>query len=562
MTLRITVGESSLIGPRERNEDYLTFVTPTDSQLGTKGILLAVADGVGGNVGGREASEMTVRTISADYYATPDTWDTHKSLDKVLTAANRWVLAQAATNRDMAGMATTLSVLVLKGRRYYIAHVGDTRIYRLRNQSLEQLTIDHVWDRPDMRHVLKRAVGLDTQLVVDFSEGLIEPNDVFAIMSDGVWERLGDQSIHHAMMIYESPNLICEYLTKTAIENGGQDNATVIVVRIDEIGQDSLTELMSDAKNLKVPQKLKPGDSLDDFKILAILHESRASIIYKVSNQNGQVFVLKTLQPILSNDDESCQALMNEEWLTKRVVSQYVPQVFPLSIDKRKHLYYVMTWHEGATLQQRINVGHHFTVNETVKIAIDLMRGLSILHRLNIVHRDIKPANVHIGSDQRLRILDLGVALNSTTSTPSSMQNPGTPSFMSPELFEGNSANISTDVFAAGVTLYYMLTRKYPYGEIEPFQTPRFSEPVPPTRYRPEIPSWLENILLKAVAREEAKRFETADEMLVALEHAELKPITLEYTPLIARARLHRWQWIAIFSLILNFLLIYLLVIS
>jgi serine/threonine protein phosphatase PrpC len=562
MTLKFSVGESSLVGPRSRNEDYAGVVTPSSAILATKGALLAVADGVSGNAGGREAAEMTVRTVSADYYATPDTWQVHASLEKVLNAANRWVLGQAAANRDMTGMATTLSLLILKGQRYVMAHVGDTRIYRLRNKILTQLSSDHVWDRPDMRHVLKRAIGLDSTLNADFAEGLLEVGDVFAIMSDGVWEPLGDKAIHHAMMLYDSPQMISEHLTKRALEQGGQDNATALVVSIDALGADSLSDLLSDAQTLTVPAKLKVGETLDEFEVLDVLHDSRATVLYKVKNQSNQLFVLKTLQPLLANDKDSCQALLNEEWLAKRVVSQCVPQVLPLTHEQRKHLYYVMTWHEGATLQQRIEHGHHFTVNGVAKTATDLMRGLSMLHRLNIIHRDIKPANIHIGSDQRLRILDLGVALNTTVGTPETMENPGTPSFMAPELFEGKTANITTDIYAAGVTLYYLLTRKYPYGEIEPFQAPRFGEPIRPTRYRPDIPAWLENIILKAVARDSDKRFETADEMLHALEYGELRPIAVQRTPLIARARLVKWQWLAIFSLILNFLFIYLLVVS
>jgi serine/threonine protein phosphatase PrpC len=562
MTLKFTFGESSQTGPRSRNEDYVGIVTPTGEQLANKGVLLAVADGVSGNAGGREAAEMTVRTVSADYYATPDTWQTHMALDKVLTAANRWVLSQAAANRDMIGMATTLSLMVLKGQRYVMAHVGDTRIYRLRNKVLEQLTSDHVWDSPEMRHVLKRAVGLDKHLSVDFSEDLLEVGDLYAIMSDGVWEPLGEQAIHSGLMKFDSPQMISEHLTKTALDKGGQDNATALVVRIDEVGSDSLSDLLSDATHLSVPPKLNIGDVLDGFEVQDILHDSRATLLYKVRNLTGQLFVLKTLQPALANDADSCQALMNEEWLAKRVVAQCVPQVLPLNIAQRKHLYYVMTWHEGATLQQRLDNGHHFTINGVAKIGADLARGLSMLHRLNIVHRDIKPDNVHIGADQRLRILDLGVAKNMMVSMPDSMENPGTPSYMAPELFDGKTADIATDVYAAGVTLYYLLTRKYPYGEIEPFQTPRFGEPVRPTRYRPEIPSWLENIILKAVARDVEKRFETSDEMLHALEHGEFKPIAIQRTPLIARANLLKWQWIAIFSFMLNFLLIYLLLIS
>ena len=162
-----------------------------------------------------------------------------------------------------------------------------------------------------------------------------------------------------------------------------------------------------------------------------------------------------------------------------------------------------------------------------------------------------------------MRILDLGVALSANVINTEIVQNPGTPSFMAPELYEGIEANPQTDIFAAGVTLYHLLTRKYPYGEIEPFQHPKFGAPTLLTRYRPDIPHWLENIVLKAIARDPKLRFETAEEMLLALEHGELKPILApSRTPLIARARLVKWQWIAIFSFIVNILLVYLLIVS
>ncbi len=564
MSLQFTIGQASLTGPRTRNEDYIGVVTPVQEQLSVKGAMVAVADGVSGNAGGGEASEMTIRSVTSDYYATPDTWAPLASLDKVLTAANRWLIAQANANRDMAGMATTLSLLVVRGQRYYLAHVGDTRIYLLRDGQLKQLTTDHVWDRPDMRHVLKRAVGLDQHLAVDFGEGQLQVGDVFVLMSDGVWDVLGDKNIHHMMGLYDSPQLICEHLTRAAIEKGSADNSTAVVIKITQLGEDTLTELLAGGKHLSLPKKLDIGEIIDDFEVIYLLHESRASLLYKVRNiKTKQLFVLKTLQPLLTDDVESCHGLLNEEWLAKRVVSQFLPQVFPVSVEKRSKLYFVMSWHEGATLQQRLDSGHHFTVAGTAKIGLDLMRGIGALHRLNIVHRDIKPANIHLSSDQRLRILDLGIAVTSAAPNIEILQNPGTPSFMAPELFNGQSATFQSDIYAAGVTLYHLLTRKYPHGEIEPFQHPKFGQPVSPTRYRPDIPFWLENIILKAIAHDEELRFETAEEMLLALEHGELKPILAPArTPLIARARFIKWQWIAIFSFILNFLLIYLLVVS
>lgn len=562
MKLNFSVGESSVTGPRPRNEDYIGLVTPADSQLSIKGALLAVADGISGGAGGAEAAEMTIRTISADYYATPETWTVQHALDKVVQAANRWVLSQARKHRQMAGMATTLSLMVLRGQRYVLAHVGDTRIYRLREQSLQCLTTDHVWDRPDMRHVLKRAVGLDEQLSVDYAEGLLQAGDVYAIVSDGVWAALGDADLHKVLMLYNTPQLMAQQLTSLALEKGGQDNASAVVVRIDQIGQDHLTDMLADALSLPLPRKLALGDTLDGFTVTQIIHDSRISILYQVRNAVGQLFVMKTLQPARAEDKSSCEALLNEEWLAKRVVSQSVPQVLPLTREQRSALYYVMTWHEGATLQQRLEAGHHFTMNGVANIGQDLLRGLSMLHRLNIVHRDIKPANIHIGSDSRLRILDLGVALNTTLPMPEQMENPGTPSYMAPELFDGKVADRQADIYAAGVTLYHLLTRKYPYGEVEPFQSPRFGEPIRPSRYRPEIPAWLENIILKAIARNPQQRFETAEEMLLALEHGELKPIVIPRTPLIARARLVKWQWLAIISLCINLLLIYVLLVS
>jgi len=564
MPLQISIGQASSAGPRDRNEDYYGVVTPTDEQLVTKGVLLAVADGVGGNAGGREASEMTVRGVLSDYYATPETLGIATALDKILTSLNRWIIAQSSNHRDMAGMASTLSLLVLRGKHYTLAHVGDSRIYRLRKGELQQLTTDHVWDHPDMRHVLKRAIGLDQQLFVDYAEGEIQPDDVFALMSDGVWERLGQLGIHEIMQLYRSPQMAADDLVKRALAGGGQDNATALVVRIEQTGEEIFSDLLAEAKRLGLPPRLKIGEKLDDFEVLELLHESRASLLYRVKNLvNGQICVLKTLQPILAEDAESCNGLLNEEWLGKRVVAHYFPQVLPIPAEGRSCLYYVMSWHAGATLQQKLDSGQHFSIADVGSIGIRLAKGLGALHRLNIVHRDIKPDNLHQGEDGKLRILDLGVAISAGTGGTQPPGNPGTPSFMAPELFAGGAANAQSDLYAAGVTLYYLLTRHYPYGEVEPFQRPRFGDPLPPTRYRPDIPQWLENIVLKAVAHDPKMRFETAEEMLLALEIGERKPILPPPpTPLMGRDPLLVWQWIAVFSLLVNLVLIYLLVIS
>ena len=560
MPLQLTVGYFSATGPRERNEDFCGYVTPVDAQLVDKGAIIALADGVSGGAAGREAAEFSVRGLLADYYATPDTWTVPHALDKVLVAINRWLNAQATAKRNLAGMSCTLSALVLRGCRYYSAHVGDSRIYHLRGDQLLQLTTDHVWDRPDMRHVLKRAVGLDEHLVVDFGEGELQAGDLFLLVSDGVWEPVGELAMHTTLRLYHGAQQTAEALVRLAHKQGGQDNASAMVVRVDAVAEQNLRDYLSAERHLPLPPRLKPGASLDGYEVVSLLHESRLSLLYKVRNlTDGRLWVLKTLPPNAEGDAVACNALMQEEWMAKKVIAHYFPQILPLTADQRSALYYIMSWHEGATLQQHLDSGRHFSITEAVQIGIRLLKGLAALHRLNILHRDIKPANVHLGTDDKLRILDFGVAASDGLHNLG--DGAGTPSFMAPELIAGQLASPQTELYAVGVTLYYLLTRKYPYGEVEPFQHPKFGDPVPATRYRPEIPHWLENLLLKAVAREAVNRFETAEEMLLALEHGELRPLdSPRRTPLLARDPIRVWQLLALFSIALNLMLIYLMV--
>lgn len=562
--LEISVGQATQTGPRERNEDFCGIVTPQDGQLVTKGMMLAVADGVSGVRGGREAAEYSVRSVLADYYATPETWEIPHALDKVLLAINRWLLAQGSTNRELAGMATTLSLLVLRGKRYYTAHVGDSRIYRLRGEIFEQLTTDHVWDRPDMRHVLKRAIGLDQFLSMDYAEGELRENDLFLLVSDGVWEPLGDLAMHQLLQLHQDTQRAAEALVKEALAHGGQDNSTALVVRIEHLPQENLRDMLEVGHDLPIPPRLKVGQHIDEFEVLEVMHDSRATLLYKVRHiTSNQTLVLKTLQPILKDDAQYHAALISEQWLARRVLAHYFPQVIPLPPEKQHYLYYLMTFHEGATLQQKLDSGHHFSIPDAAQIGIRLMKGLGALHRLDIIHRDIKPGNLHNGDDGKFRILDLGVALNSGMAQEINEGNAGTPSFMAPELFAGEQATAQSDLYAAGVSLYYLLTRKYPYGEIEPFQHPRFGDPIPPTRYRPDIPRWLENILLKSVARDKQQRFETAEEFLLALERGERQPILPpQRTPLVERFSGQGWQTVMVISLLFNLLLVYLLLVS
>ncbi|HMT79210.1 MAG TPA: bifunctional protein-serine/threonine kinase/phosphatase [Azonexus sp.] len=557
MPLKIDLGYASLTGPRERNEDYCGVATPEGQDLENKGVIAAVADGIGGHKGGREASEYTVRGLLSDYFATPDTWGVPRAIETVTTALNRWVIAEGTRNSELAGMATTLSVLVLRGRRFYTAHIGDSRIYRLHEGTLQQMTVDHTWEHPELNNVLSRAIGLDPRVLLDFSDGELMLNDRFLLVSDGVWGVLPDVLMTEILLDHPDPQAAAAALTSLALAHGGHDNATAVVVDILALPPANLRDSLEVAASLPLPHRLKVGHELDEMIVEEVLHDARETLLYRVRNpRNNQQLVLKTLQPSMESDPGAIAALLMEEWRARRVVSPFFPQVVPS--EQRSCLYYLMTWHAGATLQARLDADQHFPVGEVVRLGIALLKAIAALHRLDIVHRDIKTDNIHLGNDGVLRVLDLGVAISLAERKPDDpIGQAGTPSYMAPELFDSPEPQSGFDLYAAGVTLYHLLTRKYPYGEIEPFQTPKFGEPARPTRWRPEIPGWLENILLKAVARDAKDRFETAEEFVLALERGAARPIAApSRQALIQRNPLQFWKGVAAVSIAVNLILL------
>ncbi|WP_424195940.1 protein kinase domain-containing protein [Ampullimonas aquatilis] len=563
MPLQILSAHASQAGVREKNEDFVGIVIPVNREMDTKGAIAAVADGVSGSEGGREAAEYAVRGLLTDYYATPETWQVAQSLDKLLTATNRWIQAQSGSQSQRQGMATTLTSVVLRGRNYYFAHVGDTRLYLFRQGKLIKLTTDHVWDRPEMQHVLTRAIGLDSKLSVDHGLGDLYVNDIFLLISDGIWAKLSNYDLESALDKLLQGHLTVEQtaqqLVQEALTAGSADNASAIVLQITALPESSLADTFSEQKELPVPPHFKVGDSVDGMTVEAIIHDSRITRLYRVQDPATQrQLVLKTLQPDLAKDAQERLAFAHEEWIAKRITARFFPQV--ISREYKSSLYYLTTWHEGTTLEQRSEDGYHYTVPEIIKLATLLARAVGALHRRSVIHRDIKPANLHWGKDEELRVLDFGIA-------QSGLQNDllerthqaGTPSFLAPEQFEGTAASRQSDIYAVGVTLYWLLTRHYPYGEIEPFQKPRFGDPTPPSRYRPDLPAWLEGILLKALAELPENRFETAEEMLLALERGPMAGIKPVATPLVSRNPMLMWQGIALSSIVINLLLIFLL---
>ena len=550
MSLQLSFAEASAIGPREENQDALRLVTPAPALAASKGYLFAIADGVSQCADGGLAARSTLQALALDYYATPETWSVAQALDRLLLAQNRWLQA----NGGGQPLLTTLSALVLRGRRFTLAHVGDCRVYRWHADRLQRISEDHVWDQPGMQHVLKRALGLDQHLVLDFLDGELRLDESFVLLSDGIWAVLGDTAI--AAILRDQPDLhsAAQTLVNAAHLAGSQDNASALLVRVDALGEASIGDALMHLQQWPLPPALKPGQVFEGWQVEGIVAQSQQSLLYRVRDTQQRPWLLKTLPGRLHDDHQAGQALLSEEWFLKRVAGRHFPEVHAAS--QRQHLYYVMREYSGATLAQRHEQSGPLPLPQWQDIAERLLRAVGLLHRRQILHRDIKPENLLLGDDGELRLLDFGLAYCPGLSQDLPWALPGTPSYIAPEAFRGDVPTPQQDLYAVGVTLYFLLTGHYPYGEIEAFQRPRFGLPVNASRYRPDLPDWIAHHLERAVAAAPEQRFETAEEWLLLIEQGERRSLSVRPKPLLEREPLKVWRTLALVSLLLNLVLL------
>ncbi|MGO2488627.1 MAG: protein kinase domain-containing protein [Pseudomonas taetrolens] len=551
MSLQLSFAQASATGPRDENQDALRGVTPVPALAASKGYLFAIADGVSQCADGGLAARSTLQALALDYYATPETWSVAQALERLLLAQNRWLQA----NGGGQPLLTTVSALVLRGRRFTLAHVGDCRVYRWKTDALQRVSEDHVWEQPGMQHVLKRALGLDQHVVLDFLDGELRQGETFVLLSDGVWAVLGDTAI--AAIVRDQPDLqsAAQTLVTAAHLAGSQDNASALLVRVDTLGETNIGDALIQLQQWPLPPPLKPGQSFEGWQVERLLGQSQQSLLYRVHDGQQQPWLLKTLPAHLHDHHQAGQALLSEEWFLKRMAGRHFPEVHAAS--QRQHLYYVMREYSGATLEDLHTKGGPLPLVQWLDLAERLLRAVGLMHRRQILHRDIKPQNLLLGDDGELRLLDFGLAWCPGLSEDQPSLLPGTPTFIAPEAFRGEKPTPQQDVYAVGVTLYFLLTGHYPYGEIEAFQRPRFGVPVSASRYRPDLPEWIAHGLERGVAADPAQRFETAEEWLLQLEQGERQSLNIRPRPLLEREPLKVWRTVALVSLLINLTLLY-----
>ncbi|WP_428425075.1 protein kinase domain-containing protein [Methylibium sp.] len=561
MSFDVDIGHASHKGPRPQNEDFAAALRPAAHEAG-RGLIAAIADGVSAGGHGRVAAQTAVMSLVNDFHAVPATWETTVALDRLIGAHNAWLVDHNRRRSGDASGLSTLTALALRGHTWTVAHVGDTRAWLLRGGECTQLTHDHAFDHPDLRSQLTRAIGLDDSLRIDFHQGELQVGDTLLLSSDGVHQVLKRAAMREVLAGSATAQEASERLVEAALAAGGHDNATALVIRVRGLDAGSLDDALLQGRQLPMPPRLKVGDTLDGYVVTALVANTGVHRLVQARDSATRALVaIKMLHESRAGDPEERAMLAHEAWLG-RTVTERDGQGFVRVREPRdpSAFYAVFDWHGGSTLEQLLAAGQRFTVDEVVQGTLAAARALGRLHRQRVVHRDVKPANLHFGDDGQWRLLDLGVAVSGREPASVRSLHAGTPSYMNPEQWEEGhgGADAASDLYALGVTLYRWLTGRLPYGEIEPFQIARYRrDPVAPSRLRPELPIWLDHVVLKAVARGRQQRFETAEEFVLALERGASRPLGAPpATPLVTRDPSALWKIACAISLLFNVLLV------
>lgn len=562
-TLQVRFGGYSIAGQKPVNQDaFAAFCGQAESNL-LKGAAAAIADGVSSCPDSHVASQTSVTSFLDDYFATPYTWSVHKSARQIISSLNAWIFQQNASRASHNdSLLTTFSAVVLKSNTLHCFHVGDSRVYHVRDETIERLTQDHVRIERGQEY-LSRALGADRHLELDYSTHEMQLGDLVLLSTDGVHGVLKRPEILALLTQHEGANL--ETLAKTivdaALAAGSDDNLTVLLMVVDALPHETLDEVHRKLTQLPIPPVLQVGNKIDGYEVQEIIFSGTRSHMYRVRDlETGEQFTLKAPSLNFAEDAMYLSGFVREEWVGQSV--QHV-NVMRTHVPKRpkQFLYYLGEYIEGINLREWMYDNPKPGIDAVRRIVKQVVAGLRAFQRADMVHQDIKPENIMIDSQGCVKILDFGTVLIAGADeliSPLDKSVPqGSVNYVAPEYLMGDVGSFKSDLFSLAVVVYEMLTGALPFAEksVKQVSLKSYSDLryIPANHPRRDLPLWVEACLRKALQPNPRYRYEALSEFLQDLTVPNTKlEASVARQPLIEKNPVVLWQLLAVVLLVLN----------
>jgi len=546
--VQVTHSQLSVVGPvREVNEDFISFWQPEDNaQARTSGMAWMLADGVGGESRGEVASQLAVTAALIAFQKAAPATPVSILQRAMFDAASRAVYDTAQATPELGKMATTLTVSIFRDNKLHVAHVGDSRVYLVRNGSIRRLTTDHCyvalsvkfrvmhehWAMTSpMRSVLTRSVGHEPIARFDVGEEELRKGDIVVQCSDGLYAFVVDQEIGD-MASHFPPAEACRQLIALAEKRQVDDNISLQIIRVDQT--DVITNFRGvlvyhDPTTTNLSNELEPGHILDErFELTELISRSGMACIFKArDHQTGEVVAVKVPLMQFESDVATFTRFQREEEIGRQLDHPAILKIIPVEKPKSRP-YLVMEYLDGRTLDKVMEATKPLPEKEAAKIASRVCEALAHMHGKGVVHRDLKPQNIMVCTDGSIRILDFGIAkaarmrrLTFAGFSPTM----GTPDYMAPEQVNGRRGDHRTDIYSLGAILYEMVTGKVPFEGESPYVVMNVrttGDPVAPRKINPHLTPVMEEIVLHALARTPEERYESAAKMKAELDDYEI----------------------------------------
>ena len=553
--LQISVGQHSDKGRKDINQDFHGVYIPEEPQLSSKGIAITLADGISSSNVSQIASETAVTGFLEDYYCTSEAWSVKNSAQRVLFATNSWLHSQTRQSEFRyekdKGYVCTFSAMVIKSTTAHIFHVGDTRVYRLRDNALEQLTDDHrIWISQEQNY-LSRALGINPRIELDYQNLPVKKGDVFIFATDGVYEYCSTNFIVKNVTEYKDDlDKAAKAIVNEAYDNGSDDNLTIQIIRVESLPELKADEVYRQLTELPFPPALEARMVFDGYRILREVHaSSRSHVFLAVDGETKTQVIIKTPSVDLRDDPAYLERFLMEEWIARRLNNAHVLKSF-LPTRKRNYLYIVTEYIEGQTLAQWMIDNPKPDVETVRNIVEQIAKGLRAFHRMEMLHQDLRPNNIMIDQTGSVKIIDFG-----STQVAGLMENPspimqhnilGTAQYTAPEYFLGQGGTTRSDLFSLGVIAYQMLSGRLPYGaQVAKARTKaaqRKLNYISVLDENRDIPLWMDETIRKAVHPNPYNRYEELSEFIFDLRHPNKKFLNKTLPPLMERNPVLFWK--------------------